>query len=68
MGNERYKALKWHNTYQRKKFFLFTLNFIFFKLQILVWHTQTKKNAPAAAVDLFKYNNTNILKLKDQLV
>lgn len=36
--------------------------------KILVWHTQTKKNAPSAAVDLFKYNNTNILKLKDQLV
>lgn len=36
--------------------------------QILVWHTQTKKNEPSQPVDTSKYNNTNILTLKTILV
>lgn len=37
-------------------------------LQILVWHTQTKKNEPVPPLDTIKYNNTNIVLLKDLLV
>ncbi|XP_025206222.1 galactosylgalactosylxylosylprotein 3-beta-glucuronosyltransferase P-like [Melanaphis sacchari] len=36
--------------------------------KILVWHTQTKKNEPSLKVDKKKYNNTNILHLKDIIV
>ncbi|KAL0268082.1 UNVERIFIED_CONTAM: hypothetical protein PYX00_010153 [Menopon gallinae] len=36
--------------------------------KILVWHTQTKKNEPSMAVDMHRYNNTNIIKLKKILV
>lgn len=36
--------------------------------KILVWHTQTKKNEPSLSVDSNKYNNTNIMALKQLLV
>lgn len=36
--------------------------------RILVWHTQAKKNEPALPVDYTKYNNTNIIALKNILV
>lgn len=36
--------------------------------KILVWHTQSKKNEPSLPVDISKFNNTNILKLKQILV
>lgn len=37
-------------------------------LQILVWHTQTKKNEPSKPLDISKYNDTNIIALKQILV
>ncbi|XP_063928430.1 galactosylgalactosylxylosylprotein 3-beta-glucuronosyltransferase P-like isoform X2 [Zophobas morio] len=36
--------------------------------KILVWHTQTKKNEPSQALDFAKYNNTNLVMLKQILV
>uniref|UniRef100_A0A1B6CXM4 Galactosylgalactosylxylosylprotein 3-beta-glucuronosyltransferase n=1 Tax=Clastoptera arizonana TaxID=38151 RepID=A0A1B6CXM4_9HEMI len=36
--------------------------------KILVWHTQTKKNEPAAALDMSKYNNTNLVQLHNLIV
>lgn len=36
--------------------------------KILAWHTQTKKNEPSAALDMQKYANTNLVKLKQQIV
>ncbi|CRK97451.1 CLUMA_CG010840, isoform A [Clunio marinus] len=36
--------------------------------QILVWHTQSKKNPNAMALDMTKYNNTNLVELKQILV
>ncbi|KAK7789203.1 hypothetical protein R5R35_014111 [Gryllus longicercus] len=36
--------------------------------KLLVWHTQTKSNAASAALDLTKYNNTNLVLLKQQIV
>ncbi|XP_039298377.1 galactosylgalactosylxylosylprotein 3-beta-glucuronosyltransferase P isoform X2 [Nilaparvata lugens] len=36
--------------------------------KILVWHTQTKKNEPAAKLDIAKYNNTNLVKLRSLIV
>jgi hypothetical protein len=36
--------------------------------QILVWHTQSKKNPNAMALDMGKYNNTNLVHLKQILV
>ncbi|XP_021916423.1 uncharacterized protein LOC110828218 isoform X2 [Zootermopsis nevadensis] len=36
--------------------------------QVLVWHTQTKKNEASAALDLGKYNNTNLVILKQLIV
>lgn len=37
-------------------------------LQILVWHTQTKKNPVAAKVNATKYGGTNIVTLREILV
>ena len=37
-------------------------------LQILVWHTQSKKNPNAMALDMSKYNSTNLVHLKQILV
>lgn len=37
-------------------------------MQILVWHTQSKKNQNALALDMGKYNNTNLVQLKQILV
>lgn len=31
-----------------------------FNFQILTWHTQTKKNAPAQALNRTRYKNTNL--------
>ncbi|XP_049772457.1 galactosylgalactosylxylosylprotein 3-beta-glucuronosyltransferase P-like [Schistocerca cancellata] len=36
--------------------------------KVLVWHTQTKKNEPSAPVDIKKYNKTNLVLLKKQIV
>ncbi|XP_049948214.1 galactosylgalactosylxylosylprotein 3-beta-glucuronosyltransferase P-like [Schistocerca serialis cubense] len=36
--------------------------------KVLVWHTQTKKNKPSAALDMKKYNNTNLVLLKKIIV
>ncbi|CAH1378175.1 hypothetical protein MTP99_019538 [Tenebrio molitor] len=36
--------------------------------KILVWHTQTKKNEPSQPLDFAKYNNTNLVMLKQILV
>ncbi|KAJ8923646.1 hypothetical protein NQ315_010226 [Exocentrus adspersus] len=36
--------------------------------KILVWHTQTKKNEPSLPLDMAKYSNTNLIKLKKILV
>ncbi|XP_075219660.1 glucuronyltransferase P isoform X2 [Lycorma delicatula] len=36
--------------------------------KILVWHTQTKKNEPAVQLDMTKYNNTNLVKLRSLIV
>ncbi|XP_076261203.1 glucuronyltransferase P isoform X2 [Rhynchophorus ferrugineus] len=36
--------------------------------RILVWHTQTKKNEPSLALNYNKYNNTNLVSLKNILV
>jgi beta-1,3-glucuronyltransferase len=36
--------------------------------EVLVWHTQTKKNEPSAALDLAKYNTTNLMILKKLIV
>lgn len=36
--------------------------------KLLVWHTQTKKNVPADKVDVVRYNNTNLMQLKNQIV
>jgi beta-1,3-glucuronyltransferase P len=36
--------------------------------EILTWHTQTKKNNPATALDMKKYNETNLVYLKEILV
>lgn len=36
--------------------------------RVLVWHTQTKANAPAPAPDMAKYNQTNLAILKPTIV
>ncbi|XP_023712472.1 galactosylgalactosylxylosylprotein 3-beta-glucuronosyltransferase P isoform X2 [Cryptotermes secundus] len=36
--------------------------------EVLVWHTQSKKNEASAALDLTKYNNTNLVILKQLIV
>ncbi|GAB0098463.1 Galactosylgalactosylxylosylprotein 3-beta-glucuronosyltransferase [Sergentomyia squamirostris] len=36
--------------------------------EILTWHTQTKKNQPAQALDMTKYRDTNLVKLHRILV
>jgi len=36
--------------------------------KILVWHTQTKKNEPALAIDEKKYGDTNLVTLRKQIV
>lgn len=36
--------------------------------EVLVWHTQTKKNEASAALDLAKYNSTNLMILKKLIV
>ncbi|XP_053998471.1 galactosylgalactosylxylosylprotein 3-beta-glucuronosyltransferase P-like [Hylaeus anthracinus] len=36
--------------------------------KVLAWHTQTKKNEPSAPLDLKLYGETNLVKLKQQIV
>ncbi|KZC14820.1 Galactosylgalactosylxylosylprotein 3-beta-glucuronosyltransferase P [Dufourea novaeangliae] len=36
--------------------------------KVLAWHTQTKKNDPSAPLDMKLYGNTNLIKLKEQIV
>ncbi|XP_055714265.1 galactosylgalactosylxylosylprotein 3-beta-glucuronosyltransferase P [Phlebotomus papatasi] len=36
--------------------------------EILTWHTQTKKNQPAQQLDMTKYRDTNLVKLRQILV
>uniref|UniRef100_A0A1L8E218 Galactosylgalactosylxylosylprotein 3-beta-glucuronosyltransferase n=1 Tax=Nyssomyia neivai TaxID=330878 RepID=A0A1L8E218_9DIPT len=36
--------------------------------EILTWHTQTKKNQPAQQLDMTKYRDTNLVKLRGILV
>ncbi|XP_063220416.1 galactosylgalactosylxylosylprotein 3-beta-glucuronosyltransferase P isoform X2 [Bacillus rossius redtenbacheri] len=36
--------------------------------KVLVWHTQTKKNDPSAALNMTKYANTNLVHLKKLIV
>lgn len=47
---------------------LFVYLWFTFPFQILVWHTQTKKNEPSQPLDFAKYNNTNLVMLKQILV
>ncbi|KAK1124771.1 hypothetical protein K0M31_006131 [Melipona bicolor] len=36
--------------------------------RVLAWHTQTKKNEPSAPLDMKLYGETNLVKLKQQIV
>ncbi|XP_076671441.1 glucuronyltransferase P [Andrena cerasifolii] len=36
--------------------------------RVLAWHTQTKKNEPSVGLDLKLYGETNLVKLKQQIV
>ncbi|OAD54766.1 Galactosylgalactosylxylosylprotein 3-beta-glucuronosyltransferase P [Eufriesea mexicana] len=36
--------------------------------RVLAWHTQTKKNEPSAPLDMRLYSETNLVKLKQQIV
>lgn len=36
--------------------------------KVLAWHTQTKKNEPSKPLDMKKYNNTNLVILKQIIV
>lgn len=36
--------------------------------KVLAWHTQTKKNEPSASLDTKLYGETNLVKLKQQIV
>lgn len=36
--------------------------------KVLAWHTQTKKNEPSAPLDMKLYGETNLVKLKQQIV
>lgn len=36
--------------------------------KILAWHTQTKKNEPSKSLDMVKYNNSNLILLKQIIV
>lgn len=36
--------------------------------EILVWHTQAKKNPPSAALNLTRYSNTNLVRLNQLIV
>ncbi|CAB3363340.1 Hypothetical predicted protein [Cloeon dipterum] len=36
--------------------------------EILVWHTQSKKNSPSAAINATQYKDTNLIELKKHMV
>lgn len=36
--------------------------------RVLAWHTQTKKNEPSVGLELKLYGETNLVKLKQQIV
>lgn len=62
--------IKFHRRRPLSIFFHHLYNFQFFNFisQILVWHTQSKKNPNAMALDMGKYNRTNLVQLKQVLV
>lgn len=67
--NWKFSRLSWHILSNPKlDELIINLTSFLFTIQILVWHTQSKKNPNAMALDMGKYNNTNLVHLKQILV